>query len=196
MTITKGVCGILLIAGSVLAAQAQAAQPGSQPIGPAKGMYYVGAKGGLMMPDRGGFDDAINVGAYGGYNLVGAGAPIKANLGGGTLAIEGEATLTASDGDFSVAGVSGDWEVTTLGAYAAYRFPLSPTFFAKGRAGLVRSDVDFSVSGVSGGGSDTDLSIGAGVGFVLGAGSLEVEITRIKADDDFDFVSVGYLWNF
>jgi hypothetical protein len=196
MAIIRGVCATLLIAGLILAAEVQAAQPGSNPIGPAKSMYYVGAKGGLMMPDHDGFDNAINIGAYGGYNLLGAGAPIKVDLGGGTLAIEGEATLTASKGDFSVGGVSGDWKVTTLGAYAAYRFPVTSTFFAKGKAGLVRSDVGISVSGVSGNGSETDFSIGAGVGFVLGSGSLEVEITRIKAKDDFDFLSVGYLWNF
>ena len=196
MTTTRGVSATLLIAGLLLAAEAQAAPPVSTPIGPAKSMYYVGAKGGLMMPDRDGFDNAINVGAYGGYNLVGAGAPLKANLGGGTLAIEGEVTLTASSGDFSVTGGSGDWKITTLGAYAAYRFPVTATFYAKGKAGVVRSDVDISVSGVSGGGNDTDFSIGAGVGFVLGRGSLEVEITRINAHDNFDFLSVGYLWNF
>lgn len=196
MIIIRGVYATLLIAGLILSAQVQAAQPGSKPIGPAAGTYYAGAKGGLMMPKRGGFDDAINIGGYGGYNLVGAGAPVKANLGGGTLAIEGDITLTASDGDFSTGGVSGDWEVTTIGAYAAYRFPLSATFYAKGKAGLVRSDVDFSVSGVSGSGAETDISLGAGVGFLLGNGSLEVEVARIKADDKFDFLSVGYIWNF
>lgn len=191
MDITRGVFATLLIAGLNLAAAAQAA-----PIGPATSTFYVGPKGGLMMPDHDGFDNAINVGAFGGYNLLGAGAPIKVNLGGGTLAIEGEATLTASKGDVSANNISGDWKITTVGAYAAYRFPVTAVFFAKGKAGLVRSDV--GVSGVSGvpSGHDTDFSIGAGAGFVLGRGSLEVEITRINAKSDFDFLSVGYLWNF
>ena len=186
---------MILAAGLLATAAAHAARPRAA-IGPASGPFYLGAKAGLMMPDTGGFDDAINVGVYGGYNLLGEGTQIKANLGGGTMAIEGELTLTAVDGDFSAGGVNGDWQVSALGVLAAYRFPITDDFFVKGRAGFVRVDVDHSVAGVRGSGADTDIALGGGAGWKLGPGSLELEIMRFDAGDGFDFLSVGYLWNF
>src|SRR3989344_5356169 len=114
---------MILAAGLLATAAAPPPRPRAA-IGPASSPFYLGAKAGLMMPDTGGFDDAINVGVYGGYNLLGEGTQIKANLGGGSMAIEGELTLTAVDGDFSAGGVDGDWEGSPPGGAAGPRFPV------------------------------------------------------------------------
>src|SRR3990172_11373409 len=123
---------MILAAGLLATAAAHAARPRAA-IGPASSPFYLGAKAGLMMPDTGGFDDAINVGVYGGYNLLGEGTQIKANLGGGTMAIEGELTLTAVDGDFSAGGVNGDWQGSPPRGLSAYPFPLTRGLFVHGR---------------------------------------------------------------
>lgn len=197
MTIGHRLSVVLLAIGLAASANAYAARPQAA----MSGLGYLGGKAGLVMPDASGFNDAVNVGVYGGYNLFGKGAPNPADLGGGTLAIEGELTLSLVDGDFTVTvpplgTVSGDWDLTTLGVYAAYRYPVSDTFFVKGKAGLVRGKFDTSVAGVPGRGTDTDISIGGGLGWKLGQGILEVELTLIETHSDFKFLSVGYLWSF
>lgn len=188
---------VLLAIGLAAVTNAYAASPKAA----MSGLGYFGGKAGFMMPDASGFDDAVNVGVYGGYNLLGKGALNPADLGGGTLAIEGELTLSLLDGDFTVTipplgTVSGDWDLTTLGVYAAYRYPLSDTFFVKGKAGLVRGKLDVSAAGVPGRGTDTDISLGGGLGWKVGQGILEVELTLIETHSDFKFLSVGYFWSF
>lgn len=156
----------------------------------AAGHAYLGAKAGFMDAGYNGFDSALAVGVYGGYNLMGKDAAAAANLGGGRLAIEGELNVTLLDGD---AGFYGDWSITTLGAYAAYIFPLNESVSLKGKAGIVRQDIDVDRSGSGAKNSDTGLALGVGAGFKLGGGTLDVELTLM---DEMDYWSVGYNWRF
>lgn len=155
----------------------------------ADGKIYIGAKAGILQSDAPGFDDGVNAGAYGGYNLLGKNSHFAADLSGGTLAVEGEVTLTILEGD----AAAGDWNLTSFGAYAAYRHPLTDYFYLKGKLGLVRYDLDTSVASVSSG-SDTALAAGIGAGWKIGPGSLEIEITTYESD--ILFLSTGFHMSF
>jgi len=156
----------------------------------AEGKIYVGAKASVVQADLQGFDNALNAGVYGGYNLLGKNSHFAADLKGGTLAVEGEVSLSIVKGDISPVG---DWDLTSLGVHAAYRHPLNDNFYLKGKLGLVRYDLDTSVASV-GSGSDTALAAGIGAGWKVGPGSLEAEITTYESD--ILFVSVGFHMNF
>ncbi|MCK7576750.1 MAG: outer membrane beta-barrel protein [Chromatiales bacterium] len=160
----------------------------------AAGKIYVGAKFGLLDYNESGFDNAFSVGGYGGYNLLGKDAHWDADLAGGTLAVEGEVTLTAIQGDTDF---SGDWSMTSFGAYAAYRQPLTDSFYLKGKLGLVSYDVetDFPVTvpGVDTG-RETALSAGIGAGWKVGPGNIEAELTTHEGN--VLFISAGFHMNF
>ena len=151
-------------------------------------LIYLGVKGGLIDIDEPNADNALNIGVYGGYHLLGDQARFPKNLGGGTLSVEGEFTLTAIDGD---AGPSGDWSVMTLAGYAAYRFPLQNSFYLKGKAGGYWQDVDTDRP-VSWDGTDTGVSVGLGGGWKLSKGVIEAEITLLGSD--VTFLSLGYIF--
>jgi hypothetical protein len=171
-----------LLAGLAVGAGAQAAEKDQH--------IYLGGKVGAMDADVNGFDPAITIGIYGGYNLLGKNASIAANLGGGWLAVEGEFNVTAIDGD---AGAYGDWSVSTIGAYGAYFYPLTEGVTLKGKGGIVRQDFDVDSSGSGADDTNTGLAIGFGAGFRMGPGSLDVELTLME---DMNFLSVGYNWRF
>lgn len=156
----------------------------------AEGKIYVGGKVGVVQADIAGFDNAFNAGVYGGYNMLGKNAHFAADLKGGTLAVEGEVTLSIAKGD---AGILGDWNLTSVGAYAAYRHPLTDYFYLKGKLGLVRYDLDTTVASVNSG-TETALAAGIGAGWKVGPGSLEVEITTYESD--VLFVSTGFHMSF
>lgn len=161
----------LLCLGGV--AVAQAAEP------------YFGVKAGLMMPDPSGFDDAVNVGGVIGVPVT----ELRRDGSGiaGTIAVEGELTLTLVDGDVSGGG---DWDVWTLGGFGVYRSPASNNLYFKGKVGVVHTDVDANVGPFSASDSDTELALGVGLGIKLaGRSNLEFELTLL---DDIDFLSVGY----
>lgn len=179
MNIKNTLAALTIVVGLVAGASAHAA-----------GNVYLGGKAGFMDPGYGGFDPALAIGVYGGYNLLGKDAGIAANLGGGRLAIEGELNFTLLDGD---AGAYGDWSVTTLGAYAAYIYPLTESISFKGKAGIVRQDIDVDRSGSGAKNDDTGLALGVGAGFKLGGGTLDVEVTLM---DEMNYWSVGYNWRF
>ena len=155
----------------------------------AAGKIYVGAKGGIVQVDNSGFDDTFNVGVYGGYNMLGKDSHFAADLKGGTLAVEGEVTLSAAKGDAPV----GEWDLTSFAAYAAYRHPLTDYFYLKGKLGLVRYDLDTTVASVNSG-TETALAAGIGAGWKVGPGSIEAEITTYESD--VLFVSAGFHMNF
>ncbi len=174
---------VLLTAGLAAAGAAQAA-----------GKIYVGGKIGLLDVDPQdcpgcSFDPAFNVGAYGGYNMLGKDAHWDADLAGGTLAVEGEATLTAIKGDSNILG---DWDMTSIAAYAAYRHPMTDAFYLKGKLGVARYKIetDFGASL----GTETDLAAGIGAGWSVGPGSIEAEITTYEGD--ILFVTAGFHMNF
>lgn len=161
----------------------------------AAGKIYIGGKAGIVDADSGvpgiSFDPAIAVGVYGGFNLLGKDSQFAADLNGGTLAVEGEALLTAVKGD---AGLAGDWDITSVAAYAAYRHPLTNYFYLKGKAGVVhyKIDTDF-FSGTYGDTKDT-LAAGIGAGWKVGPGNIEAEITTYGSDARM--LSAGFHMNF
>lgn len=158
---------ILAIAGAVAVNAAQA-----------EGKIYVGGKLAIADPDFTGFDNAYTAGVYGGFNLFGRDAQYAADLAGGTMSVEGELMLTASKGK---AAAAGKWDITSLGAYAAYRYPLGERFYLKGRVGLVRYDINTTYASVN---SGTELKRAAGVGggVKVGPGRIEADITTYESD--------------
>jgi len=171
-----------LIAGLALGVTAQAAGKDQH--------IYLGAKTGFMDADYSGFDPALAIGVYGGFDLLGKDSQIAANLGGGRLAIEGELNVTAIDGD---AGAYGNWSVMTLGVYGAYLYPLTETVTLKGKAGIAHQNFKVDSSGSGAKDTDTGLALGLGAGFKLGPGSLDAEVTLM---DKLNYWSVGYNWRF
>jgi hypothetical protein len=169
-TILRAGLAVLCLCG---VAAAQAAEP------------YFGVKAGLMMPDPSGMDDALNIGGVIGVpvtELRSAGSGIA-----GTIAVEGELTMTLVEGDIDGGG---DWDVWTLGGFGVYRSPASNNLYFKGKAGIVHTDVDANVGPFSRSDSETDLALGVGLGIKLsGRSNLEFELTLL---DDIDFLSVGY----
>lgn len=160
----------------------------------AQNQPYFGVKGGLMNLDGGG-DDAINIGGLVGVKMQDL--PASSGLR-GSISLEGEATITAVDGE--VAG--GDWSVLTLGGYGVFRTTNPGNVYFKGKAGLAYQDIEVDevcvatpfgpICAPGGSSSDIGLSLGVGVGFKMGArNALEVEFTIL---DDVDFLSVGYIF--
>jgi hypothetical protein len=144
------------------------AAPAQADVGP-----YIGAKAGLMDADASGHDEALNIGGVFGYRFF------DDNRGSGSL--EGELTLSGKDGDTPGGG---DWDVTTVAAYFAYRTP--GEFYFKGKAGFA----DQNVGGTSAIDDETGLSFGVGGGWQIDRkASLEVEYTVY---DDLKFISVGF----
>jgi hypothetical protein len=173
-------CALAFAAGFAAAGAAQAA-----------GKIYIGGVAGLVDYDAPGFDRAINAGVYGGYNLLGRDSHWNADLKGGTLAAEGQVTLSAAKGD---AGALGDWDMTSIAVYAAYRHAFTDYFYLKAKLGVVNYDIDTDIPPGAGSGIDvgkeTALSAGIGAGFKTGPGNIEVEVTTHESD--VLFVSGGF----
>ena len=87
----------------------------------------------------------------------------------------------------------GDWDMTSVAAYAAYRHPITDYFYLKGRLGLVRYEIDTSVPSVSTG-TETQLAAGFGAGWKVGPGSLEVDLTTYESDALF--LAAGFHMSF
>lgn len=170
---------LALFAGLSLAGVAQAA-----------GKIYVGAKAGIVKPDISGFDESINAGVYGGYNLLGKDSHFAADLRGGTLAVEGEVTTSVRDGE---SDFFGDWDMTSVAAYAAYRHPITDYFYLKGKAGVVRYEIDTAVASLTSG-TETQLAAGIGAGWKVGPGSVEVDLTTYESDALF--LAAGFHMSF
>jgi hypothetical protein len=75
--------------------------------------FYVGIKGGLMRPDAGGYDDAVNAAILLGLEFV--------ELDIGSIDIEGEYTDTIFEGDASFQGIHGEWDIETYAIYGVLR---------------------------------------------------------------------------
>ena len=147
----------------------------------AAGGLYVGGKGGIMMVDVGSGDDPINVGIVVGYAMDPADW--------GTLAVEGEYTMSVVDGEVSGGGQSVKFDLSTLAVYAAYRS--AGSVYGKLKVGFLREEM--TILGTSG--DDTGLSFGGGVGLCFGeALSAEVEYTLIE--QDVSFISGGAIFMF
>ena len=143
--------------------------------------WYLGLKVGWMDADAPSFDEATNLGLYGGYTLH-----EDVN---GRFALEGEYTRSISDGDIP----GGGWDIETLGLYGAYR--TAGPWFLKLKAGYIDEDISVSAGGNSIAGSDSGFSFGAGGGVQLSnKAAFEIEYTVIE--DDVNFFSIGYLTHF
>lgn len=168
----------------------------------AQNQPYFGVKGGLMMPDLSGADDAINIGGLVGIKIQDL--PASSGLR-GSLAVEGELTMSVIEGDV---GSDGEWDILTLAGYGVYRSqPLNGSMYFKGKVGLAYQDISsdipasqqcytffgtttcMTVPGYSYSQDDIGISFGVGLGFKMGPrNNLEVEYTVL---DDVDFLSVG-----
>jgi hypothetical protein len=172
---------LALAAGLAAAGTAQAA-----------GKIYVGGKIGVVDVDTGvpgvSFDPGVALGLYGGFNMLGKDSQFAANLNGGTLAVEGEAMLTILKGD---TGLAGEWDITSIGVFAAYRHPLTDYFYLKGKAGVVHYEIDTDFFG---GDKEDTLAVGIGAGWKVGPGSLEAEI--VTYGNDVRMLSAGFHMSF
>jgi len=179
MKTKKLACALVLATGLAAAGAAQAA-----------GKIYLGAVAGVVDYDAPGFDRAINAGVYGGYNLLGRDSHWNADLKGGTLAAEGQVTLSVVKGD---AGAAGDWDMTSVAVYAAYRHAFTDYFYLKAKLGVANYENDTDLPSLY---SDkqTALSAGIGAGFKVGPGNIEVEVTTHESD--VLFVSGGFHLSF
>ena len=152
----------------------------------AAGKIYIGGVAGMVDYDAPGFDRAINAGVYGGYNLLGRDSHWAADLKGGALAVEGQVTLSLAKGD---AGLAGDWDMTSVAVYAAYRHAFTDYFYAKAKLGVVNYEIDTDLPSIY---SDkqTGLAAGIGAGFKVGPGNIEVEVSTFESD--LLFISGGF----
>ncbi len=146
--------------------------------------WYVGLKAGQMMVDLDGLDDATNGGVLVGYSF-------------GDFAIEAEYTTTLSEGDVTILGVPGEWDINTFAVYGVYRS--SGNIYFKGKVGFLNEDVSINVNAfgtpISAAGSDSSASLGVGVGWrIPDSNSLELEYTIVE--EDIDFLSLGYNYHF
>jgi outer membrane immunogenic protein len=139
-----------------------------------------------MMPDVSGLDDALNVGIlFGGY--------IMEETSFGSIAIEGEITTSISDGDVSINGERGDWDIDVIAIYAAYRS--QRTIYFKGKIGLLYEDAKVKTPSRSASNDDIGLSLGIGGGWrIMDRSSLELEYTFIE--DDINFFSLAFVRTF
>ena len=133
--------------------------------------WYLGVKGGQVMPDPDGFGDATNVGVVLGYDIL--------DVGFGDVSLEGDLTTTMDKG--STPGNS-EWEMDTFGGYAVFR--TAGPMYLKAKGGFTRTE--FQTNNFED--SETDASVGVGLGFSIGLAQLEIEYTEIE--DDFDFLSL------
>lgn len=138
---------------------------------------YFGFKAGFMDADAGGHKDPFNLGGVFGYRFF--------EEGHGSGAIEAEGTITLKDGDMDRGG---DWDISTLAIYFAYR--TAGELYFKGKGGFAQQNI----GGTGAVPDETGLSLGIGVGWkATRKAGLEIEFTLF---DDVDFLSVGFYSNF
>jgi hypothetical protein len=90
---------------------------------------------------------------------------------------EADVNLGIVDGEI---GSNHDYSINSVAAYGVWRSQGDVHF--KGKLGVSYWDDDFD--------HDFNLSYGAGVGFVMGTGVLDVEWTQVN--DYVDYITVGY----
>lgn len=147
--------------------------------------WYLGASAGLMNNDVSGFDDATNVGALLGYDLYTR--DIFA------VSLEGELTTNVSDGNVSVHGLQGHWNIDTQAAYVAAR--LGERFYMKVRYGVLREDVSVKAGGASQRGSDSGGSWGAALGWKF-TPQWGAQLDGTLVDSSVYYWNVGVIYQF
>lgn len=134
---------------------------------------YFGATAGLMNPDATGHDNAFNAGGVFGYRFFDA-----LN---GSGSIEAVATTTLKDGNTDGGG---DWHLSTVGLYFAYR--TTGEVYLKAKGGFAQQ----SIGGTGSVPEGTRLSFGFGGGWqATPKAAVELEYTLLR---DVDFLSIGF----
>jgi len=151
--------------------------------------WYAGVLVGQADLEGHGFDAVTQAGALFGWHLY--------QGPGGNLAVEGEFTTTISQGDLNIDIDLGsprpEWELDTLGVYAAYRS--GGLFYVKARAGYVDGSAEVRSSGALIQLADpSDHAASAGLGFgwrFMKLFAVEAQWTRSFFDRELDVYSVG-----
>ncbi|MGD8615850.1 MAG: outer membrane beta-barrel protein [Gammaproteobacteria bacterium] len=146
---------------------------------------YLGASLGAMEAHRQGFDAAVNAGVLAGY------AVYRREL--FTVSLEGELTGTVSDGDLEASDRKGRWDIDTRGLYAAFR--LGQRFFMKVRFGSAWTDRSTRFEGRSRKDSDSGLSWGGAVGWMIDE-SWGLQLDGSLVDSDTTYWNGGILYRF
>lgn len=147
--------------------------------------WYLGASAGVMDNNVSGFDQAANAGALLGYDVYTR--DIMA------VSLEAEATTTVADGDLSVNGRQGDWDINTQAAYVAVR--VGDPFYIKVRYGVLREDISASLGGNSQSDSDSGISWGAAFGWML-TPRWDLSIGGTLVDGDVNYWNAGLAYHF
>jgi len=149
------------------------------------GGWYVGASAGVVDTDTGGFDDTTNAGVLLGYDVYTR--DIFA------VSLEGEATTSVADGDVSINGFDGNWDIDTQAAYVAAR--LGDRFYIKVRYGVLRQDVSVNIAGFSQSDSDTGGSWGAALGWML-TPRWGLQLDGTLVDSGTNYWNAGFKYQF
>ncbi|MDH5631739.1 MAG: hypothetical protein OEZ10_01965 [Gammaproteobacteria bacterium] len=193
----------------------------SGPAANAAGVTYVGPKLGIMSVDvacPGGVSgdcasQGLGAGFIAGYNLFGKNAGIPVNLAGGTVAIEVDFTwgLTELSSDSSGGGFtySSTWKENMQGAFVAFRYPFTSSFFVQARAGGGNREVvgEYVVTeqatGIS---TTTDVregksvsAYGVSAGLDFGGGQLRFDVLQFQHDNassTTDTIGLSYTFSF
>lgn len=146
---------------------------------------YIGLKLGAIDVDQRGFDNAVNGGLLLGYDIYS-----DAGLAWG---VEAELTASVADGDFSAAGARGDWDINTQALYGVFKF--GDAVYGKVKAGVLREEVTARAGGFSADETESNASLGAGVGWRPAPNvSFEAEYTQIEEDAAFWSLGANYLF--
>ena len=171
-TLTAVLVGLTMGVATAAERRTNAATPGD---------FYFGVKAGIMVPDGSALDDLVNIGANVGYTFPQMNLPFN-----GSLAAEGEVTLSAFQGD--VTG-GGDWDIQTIGGYGVFR--TGDALYFKGKAGIAHQRINVDNGAAAADSDDTNLSLGIGAGMRVRDSRVELEYTFLE---DVNFISVGYLF--
>lgn len=170
-----------LAAASVLSVSANAAVSYGQGY---VGQPYVGVKVGQFKSDLDNLDtkNPTAYGVYAGYNF-------DPNFG-------AEVEYVGSDkADAHFAGVKGDFDVKSYGAYGTYRYFIPNTaFYGKGKIGIARTEANGEVNGLGAKYSDSESKTGLAGGIGLGfqpTANFGIEAEYAKATADADLLTLG-----
>ena len=147
--------------------------------------WYLGPSAGLMDNGVNGYDDAVNVGALLGYDLYTRDIF--------SVSLEGELTTTVSEGNVSIGGVHGDWDIDTQAAYVAAR--LGEPFYIKVRYGVLREEASVEVNKVSRNDSETGGSWGAALGW-MPTPQWGIQLDGTLVELDVTYWNLGVIYHF
>lgn len=167
--------------------------------------FYLGGKVGIMAqyvasPSGGSSYPTLAIfrGIIGGYNLLGEHAQFPVDMGGLTIALEGEITQSIIDPPFDFYEES--WKTNTQALYAVFRYNFNDKYFVQARAGNVNYQTtgEISQSGqqtqtIKYSTSDAGYGISGGKNFKSGTLRLDLSNGSYKKDGS---VAIGYLFRF